>query len=522
MSMADEDVQQAAIDTSDGGENYTPPAQQEAPQAAAPAAPAAPAPQASAGIPNVGPAPIGQEAASTPVGAGMQKLGSQIASDVGQGVENVKNSVPGQVTKRIISYLMGADASHPEMLDQAAQQVDPHGQMTEADRNLLAIDKAHSTGGEKASWPLLQANRVAYNGKAAFAKTALEGTQQKPADLNAAIDAANKAQANVPDGSNIKFQAAPGGVTATVTMPGTSQVQRINLNPQQFSQFLDVGNGGQWDKLMEHGAPAVLQKIASSGGQTKLGQAQPLAKAPAPDNSESDAYQPPQLKTNAGKTPSSLNLSGDDNVRQAYQPPADGPDSDVNRSYKMFPRAHLDETENAKREAWLASQEENDANRQNRVDVAGETGKQRIKVAEATGRSRENVATTAAGAKVEGAQLYSGAKTKAAQINADTKLAAQGNVQAQQRIESARKAIAVKRQTAGTLTPEDEALERQLTQAASGRPQQAPQAPAQPAAPQQQAEPQRSAQDQQAAAWAKANPNDPRSKAIMQRLQGAQ
>lgn len=547
MSMADDDVQQAAIDTSDGGESYTPPAQAPAPAEAAPQAGPTPAPQASAGIPNVGPAPVGQGAASTPMGGGgfnpagpgMQQLGSQVASDVGQGVENFKKSMPGRAGAQIIAYLMGKDASHPEMLDQAAQQVDPQGQMTEADRNLLAIDHAHSIGGVAASWPLLQANRVAYNGKGAFAKVALDGTQQKPADLNAAIDAANKAQANVPDGSNIKFAPSQGGVTATVTMPGTSQVQRINLTPQQFSQFLDVGNGGQWDKLMEHGAPAVLQKIASSGGATKLGQLQPQPKpaaeppAPeqenyeqmqrrAPDSQAVRTGQPQARDVTQGDQPA---IPGTHDVHGHYIGPAQDDNSNYGseleaRSRKIFPSVGQE----AERNAWMAAQEQESSKLENAVEVAKEKGVWADKRAATTGGLRNEGETIKAGAKTEAASIYSGGKLAAVRLQVDAKNAAAGNKEARDRIDAARKNIAVKRQTAEGLTPEDKVLDAQLTQAAlqAGLPKlQAPQAPAQQQAPQQQAAPQRSAQDQQAAAWAKANPNDPRAKAIMTRL-GAQ
>lgn len=429
--------------------------------------------------------------------------------------------------KRIVSYLMGADAAHPQVLDQAGAQVDPHGTMSPSDRNLLAIEDARKKGGDNAAWAMLQANRVAYNAQTAFARTAIEGTQQKPADIHAAVDAANKAQANVLDGSNIQFAAGTDGITATVTAHGGQQPETLKLSPQQFAQFLDVGGDGQWDKIMAHSAPETLKRLAASSqpGQAAPQQGAPAApqrQAPArrpstmsnitgvPDNGPpagrmpTAAPQQPAPKTNFGSTPSTLNLSGNDNQSPPAADKTNYGDELEARAMRMFPSVN----EEPQRNHWMAQQEESELNRANKIDVAGETGKQRIKVAEATGRSRENVANTTAAGKLQGWKYASDAKTASAQIAADQRAAHAGDQQAGQRVESARKAIASKRATGATITPDEEAFEKQLVQRASQPQQQAPR--------QQAAQP--SGQDQQALQWAKANPRDPRAAKIMQRL----
>lgn len=330
--------------------------------------------------------------------------------------------------KSIISYLMGSDAAHPDQIDQAGAKIDPHGQMPPADRNLLAIDQAREQGGDQAAWALMQANRVAYNAQTAFAKTALQGTQQKPADLKAAIDAANKAQANVLDGSNISFAASPqGAVTATVTMAGTQQAQTVNLTPQQFGQFLDVGGDGQWDKIMEHSAPATLQRIASSGGgqaspqgpqgASRMDQWQPVQK-PAAAQAQPQAPQaaPQTPQTNFGKTPSTVNLSGS-NDQQAPQGDKTNYGAELEaRAFRMFGG------DQQKRDQWMAAQEEKELVRKNAVDVAAEKGKWADKRAETAGGYHVQGAQITADARVEGAKLYSGAKLEAAKASNAAKI----------------------------------------------------------------------------------------------------
>ena len=347
------------------------------------------------------------------------------AAPQGEEPSLMKNSygplaAPARGVKSIISYLMGADAMPPEALDGAGKTVDPQGQMTSSERNLLALQHARDNGGDEAAWALMQSNRVSYNAQTAFAKTALEGTAQKPADLRAAIDAANKAQANVLDGSNVEFAPLQGGrvITATVTTPG-GQPDQIVLSPQQFARWLDVGGDGQWDKVMSAGAAQTLHRIAAEGpsrGATSLGEMRPLpganrardlpAAAPPIDNSESDAYDPNAEgnapKTNFGKTPSTLNLSGSDARSAPVQDKTNYGEELEARAMRMFPSV----SQEAERNQWMSAEEARYEAGQNKIDVAGETGRRKEEVARITG-----------GAKVEaenarGAAQRDVAKTK--------------------------------------------------------------------------------------------------------------
>jgi hypothetical protein len=471
-----EEEQLEAIDTS--GESAP------APQAAAPP-PEAPQPQAEEGaIPDVGQPMFGAREGRTPMRRGVAELGADAAAGLGRSVENVKNSVPGQITKRIISYLMGADAGAPHMIQEAAAVADPQGQMNASDRNIVAVQKTAETQGPEAAWKLVQANRVAYNAKQAFAYTALNGTQQKPADLGAAIDAANQAQSHVLDGSDVQFAPSQGGVTATVKS-ANGQTQQIPLSLDAFRQYLNIGRNGQYDRVMQDTVPGTLQKLTQSPGSRTI-QAPSPRQRPAPQAEggiDVGAVETPQ--TNFGKTPSTMNLTGSSAVQgrgpSAVEATNYGDELEA-RAQRMFPGI----TQEEQRNAWMSNEEQRYEQGQNKVDVAKAGAEGKVQSAQVAGQSREKVAETkaasdqsVAGIKVKGWQYASDSKKAAAQITADAKLAHDGNVDARQRLETARKAIATKRLTAEKLTPEETALEAQMTQggAASARPasQQAPQ-----------------------------------------------
>lgn len=391
---------------------------------------------------------------------------------------------PGNA-KRIVSYLMGEGADNPALVKQAAITVDPQGQMPPGDANVLAVAKASQQGGEEAAWKLVQANRVAYNAKQAFGYAALNGTPGKPPDLMAAVEAANQAADHVLDGNNVKFMVSQAGqITATVTPPG-GQPNVIDLTPDQFRRYLNVGRDGQWDRVMQQSIPGTLQKLLTES---------PGAKAPPrgrervmPGSEQQEAISTaPEPETNFGKTPSSINLSGSTKRGPEQKDITNyGPELEA-RAQKLFPSV----SQQAEAQRWMAAQEGQEQERENKLNIAKNTGASRVAVAQEAGSARRDVAGTqgqtqrdVAETKRKGWEYASDAKKAAAQITADQKAAHDGNVDARARIESARKAIATKRMTAGTLSPDDEALEKQLvSQAQAGAPQGQSQAPQRPQA----------------------------------------
>lgn len=503
--------QVGAIDTSEG-ESYTPPVSEgggidtSAP-ASAPASPA-PAPQASAGIPDMGPPPVAAEAAQDSVGTGMQKLGQGLQQQVGQGVDEVKQN---PIVKRIASYLMGDGGLSPVVLDQAAHLVDPQKQLPAGDRNVMAIAAAAEKDGPAAGWALMQTNRVAFNAKQAFAYAALNGTSQKPPDLNAAVDAANQAEQHIPDGSNVHFAASHGGVTATVKMPGTSQPQVIQLSTDQFKQYLNVGGDGQWDKLQQKSVPATLQAIAGSSPGVPG----------KPGNKAVDASGQPFQASQGKETPVPGNgdVGGATKGKDPWSARVDAA-NDLNndtleaRADRIYGANNM--ATQQQRNEWIEAQRSKGDELQNRVDVASEKGRNDIEKARVTGTARNQGETIKASAKVDTAHVYADSKLEQKRLAAETAANHEEAANGRSAKSNAMRGIVglVNAGRYSDLNPQQKQMFEQMTTEqpqAPARPQARPQAQ-QPAAQQQ------SPQDQQALTWARANPADPRATKILQKL----
>src|SRR5579859_3608693 len=63
----------------------------------------------------------------------------------------------GPMLKAILSYLHGDGAADPNVVKQVEMQIDPQGQMDDAERHLRAIQAAHQQGGPEAAWSFVQA-----------------------------------------------------------------------------------------------------------------------------------------------------------------------------------------------------------------------------------------------------------------------------------------------------------------------------------------------------------------------------
>jgi hypothetical protein len=222
------------------------------------------------------------------------------------------------------------------------------------------------------------ANRLAYGNKAAFARTALQGTAQKPADLNAAIKAANQAQENLPDGSNVVFSnGANGTVVAVASMPGSKKTIQFNLSTQQFAQFLDVGEDGQFDKMMDVSAPAMLQRLAQAQGRLPTDS----RGEPPPQNPEAKSQH--QMEANAGPFGSlsdaiakvkqedadkrigiTAGMSDEEktNTRKKYMQEQEW----QRRAMQVYPWI----SQSDERAAFIIKQRNQAAQRQNRIDIA--------------------------------------------------------------------------------------------------------------------------------------------------------
>jgi hypothetical protein len=213
-----------------------------------------------------------------------------------------------------------------------------------------------------------------------FAKAALDGVQGTPPDLGSAVDAANKAQMHMPDGSNVYFTPLPysDGVTAAVSMPGTTKVTAIHLTSDQFKQFVDIGKAGQWDRVHSQGVPATLQSLSRSRPVTSLGQLQPPPKAtpasaaaPAAGSSDAGTQQGGDKKDVSDPTPA-RSAFGETAAQGGWIPARTGSYSNEleNLALQMFPSVG----ENRQRMEWMAAREEKKLERQNKLDVARQQG----------------------------------------------------------------------------------------------------------------------------------------------------
>lgn len=378
---------------------------------------------------------------------------------------------PDGPIKRIISYLMGADAASPQEVDQRSQAVDRSGRLPASARNVMSVAAAAQEDPE-AAWRLVQGHRMQFNAKQAFAYAALNGTAQKPPDIEAAIDAANKAQSHVLDGSEVRFAAGPRGVTATVMTPD-GQPQRIQMSPDQFRSYLNVGGEGQFDKLMEHGVPAAIQKLAT-GKISKLGQMQPLRQ-------QGQGQRPPQQEAIP---------TADEPVAEAAPAPRQPARPDPNealqlRAQEIYPWA----SQGAERSRWMAQEATREGDRAVRQNVADVNADSRLGAASV----RADAGVTQQGLKNQGAVATqevknkgwaraSEAKENAARLHEEGKNSRAQHTQLNDQQKLAIRPILEKLKVPGYQpTPEEQKLLDLFNRQAQAPQQQAPQAPQQQA-----------------------------------------
>jgi len=117
----------------------------------------------------------------------------------------------------------------------------------------------------------------------------------------------------------------------------------------QRTGFATVGLGAAARRKLSPGPPTGAQ--AQPAGQAKAAGSFPPQPYVIPKG-EGDAYVPPRLKTNFGKTPSTLNLSGNDYMQEPV-PDKTGYDEKMRaRAASIFP------DDEAKRQQWMADQEQ--------------------------------------------------------------------------------------------------------------------------------------------------------------------
>jgi hypothetical protein len=332
--------------------------------------------------------------------------------------------------KRILQYLLGADAAPQQALDKFARGAKAeHPELSDDDANLVAVLKAHEQGGPDAAHAMLQANRVAYNYKASVANAALNGADGKAADPQQAADAMTEASKHVLDGSQARFVASPdGNFTATVKMPGSDQRQSYNLTPDQFRQLANVGGDGQFDRLLGTGGiPMALQRItaqastAPQGGPSASQETEDRGTQAPEDQTRSSGQVAPIEELDKGEQQQARETG--DVVGQKKRTANSQFDDDlVARANQLYPWI----SQGAQRNRFLVqTQEQRDtaeAEQKNKLNVAKEQGTFRVEGAKARAEGQVGAAHERAEGQVGAAQVRADSYAKAQQQKAQIAL----------------------------------------------------------------------------------------------------
>jgi len=294
---------------------------------------------------------------------------------------------PPQPMQGIMRYLTGADAAHPQEVQQIENMIDPHNEMTKPDRAAAAVAAA-SADDPASGFPILQHYRNSYeHGKQFAAHAADQG------DMSAAANAANIAFANVPNTKHYRFMAngpdASSGVTMTVTDQNGRSTSTNLSQPQlaalmkdratMFDSMADMASGDVTGATPEQQQP---QPQDARGNRTAVGRALDIYGLLHGRAAEPPAVSAPQTTAAAGTAPApaaaqALTAGAEGDVGGAMTAPAAAPaapaketkprgrwadeaekygidEKTVNLSHDRFPWA----SQEGQRLDWLAKQQE--------------------------------------------------------------------------------------------------------------------------------------------------------------------
>jgi hypothetical protein len=148
--------------------------------------------------------------------------------------------------RRTMAYLAGAGNMPPDAAMALEQRADPQGQMAPSERKMAAVASA---GSPQAQFGLLQHYRTRFNAYSAGAQAAMD-----QGNMAQAAQAATKAMENVPNGHNVRFAPAKGGL-----------VMHSAPHAQQGGQQQGMAEGGAVDA----DNPAVIMKGYKDGGKVQ-------------------------------------------------------------------------------------------------------------------------------------------------------------------------------------------------------------------------------------------------------------
>lgn len=360
--------------------------------------------------------------------------GDDNASPAPEGEEATPAMGGSQNPQKLVSYLLGADAAPPQLVDAIERSIDPEGKLDPDTRHMAAIQQAAKQGGNEAAWQVLQHYRKKYDASKAFAAAALNGVGGKPPDIAAAAQAASKAYTYMPDGTSVSFQPGQNGVTATVKRVGSQQpFGNVTLTPEQFHEFVR-GKAGQFDNVLENSGPRVLSELQTAQGRPFDQGAAPM-NGPAP--TQTQPQRPPQQQFGQGAQSMAAPARpepSDEERRQAFY---DAPRRNANydkeleaRSFDLYPQ------DRTKRLEWLNAQMQARgeqetarirAERPWEKDKASATQAGRLKVAETYTQSRERMADANNVTKRDIAFAAQNVNSADRRVAADARLVASAN-----------------------------------------------------------------------------------------------
>lgn len=179
---------------------------------------------------------------------------------------------------RMAAYLKGHGAAPPSLIETARQKVDPNNELSESERNTLALssvydfyvsrgqpEKAQATAGA-----MLQHYRKLFNQWTAVTQAAVQA-----GDIDGAAEAAVRAYANIPDGRDVTVAKQGENYVVTFTDEETGkEVNQTLVSPREMTAFAMGMSPTGFDEFLMNAAG---EKAAASKGPSETFQAAAIA-----------------------------------------------------------------------------------------------------------------------------------------------------------------------------------------------------------------------------------------------------
>lgn len=337
-------------------------------------------------------------------------VGSAVGGMASQFMQGVSNSSSGKAAKGLIDYLKGKDAMDGQTASAVGYAVDPLGNLPPVQKSMKMVQYAYMKGLQQDGDPrtamqlslgVLQHQRQTYDMWRTGAAVKLDQS-----DVGSAIQAANKAFQG-PFGDSVHFAATDGGkITATVTDDQGNVQGQFPMYPAQFGQLLK--SHGKFDSLVHNGifdtlaglsvptptgnstaAPGAGTAGPATAGPGSAAGGTPPAGSAAPQGMSEQEQDAEFAKPNAGKLSDAQVQQYNERHFPILRAPAGVDPQMFAQSRRLFPNVG----DNDRREAWIAQQQEQEAVRKNKTEVAAAGNNGRNYRAELSNQTRRDINT---------------------------------------------------------------------------------------------------------------------------------